>query len=234
MGHRQLQNPAPESSPEQKPSETSAATEFSPERKVTESSGSAADLRPDQLRGLDALLKGATHAGAGTAAGVTDRTIRNWLVEPGFAAVYRGAKEALWKEAMGLLNAATSRAVQALTNAMEQDRNIGAGVRAASIVLRESGRAIEVESILDRVGELEGLLQDAIAVNHPGRGEVDSRKDPSSYPPLYGSYPAGVAAARESEADRDLAESGPEGDEDYGPGFAPGHHPAEDLDPIPA
>ena len=102
-----------------------------------------AHLTPKQHKTMVALLAHPTVAEAAEAVGVGESTVRRWLKDPAFERAYRAERSRALEGAIASLQAASSRAVEAL------ERNLDCGVpsvevRAAQAIL---GRAFEGETI---------------------------------------------------------------------------------------
>ena len=122
---------------------------------------------------MAALLTERTHALAAEKAQVAEQTLRRWLAtDRAFLAAYRAARRAVMDGVVGRLQQAGAAAVDAL------ERNLTCGkpadeVRAAVAVLAHAARGLEVADLLERVEELERLLDqgesDAVP---PAAGQV--------------------------------------------------------------
>ncbi len=71
-------------------------------------------LKPRQLRALDALMASPTIAAASHLCAVSERTLRRWLQEPGFAAAYRAARLELHEQTSARLQGVAADAVDVL------------------------------------------------------------------------------------------------------------------------
>lgn len=105
---------------------------------------------------IAALLTSGTIEKAAAACGISERTLRNWLQEPGFRANYRKARRKLLDDAVLELQHAAKSAVVTLVTHMQGDKP-GPAVRAAQIVLDQTFRGTEV---LDLFEELEQLREE--------------------------------------------------------------------------
>jgi hypothetical protein len=83
---------------------------------------------------LAALLMHPTIAAAATAAGVNERTLREWLREPGFKAAYAEARAEVLERTVARLLRASESAVRTLEAALDAEKTADA-VRAARIIL---------------------------------------------------------------------------------------------------
>ncbi len=103
---------------------------------------------------IAALLTEPTHAAAAVKAGVSEATLHRWLRHPEFQAAYRLARRGIVESAIGRLQQATGRAVEAL------ERNLtcghaGSEIRAALGVLDQALKAVELIDLAGRIEELE-------------------------------------------------------------------------------
>src|SRR5262249_27241768 len=106
-----------------------------------------------------ALLTEPTHAAAATKAGVSEATLHRWLRLPEFQAAYRQARRSIVETAIGRLQQATGKAVEAL------ERNLacqhpGSEIRAALGILDHAVKAVELLDVIERVEELEHLMEE--------------------------------------------------------------------------
>jgi hypothetical protein len=103
---------------------------------------------------IAALLTEPTHAAAAAKAGVSEATVQRWLRDPAFAAAYRAARRAVVESAVGRLQQAAAKAVDAL------ERNLtcgqaGAEIRAAVAVLDKAAWGVEFLDMAARLEDLE-------------------------------------------------------------------------------
>jgi hypothetical protein len=89
-----------------------------------------------------ALLAEPTIEAAATKAGVSTRTLKNWLTEPAFAAAYRRARRGLVEAAIGRIQAATGQAVDTLLAVAKSGAKDGDRVRAAVALLDHALRGL--------------------------------------------------------------------------------------------
>ena len=113
-------------------------------------------LSAAQERALLALLSERTVEDAATASKVGRRTLWRWLREPVFSGAYRTLRAEAVSVAVGRLQQASAKAVDALTNALE-DSNAPAAVKvtAATKILDLALRGCEIEELKRRIAELE-------------------------------------------------------------------------------
>lgn len=112
-----------------------------------------------QKRVLAALLTSPSKAAAAEAAGVTVRTVQNYLSDPAFREEYQSALEDVVMDAAKQAKQALSPAISALREIVE-DRGEDAQARigAARAVLSGGLKLIETADILTRLKELESVV----------------------------------------------------------------------------
>lgn len=106
---------------------------------------------------ISALLTHPTIVEAAQAAGVSEKTIRNWLKDAAFLRDFRATRSRVVEHAIAQLQTATSRAVETL------ERNLtcgtpGAEIRAAATILERSVAAVELWDLAERLEQLEQTL----------------------------------------------------------------------------
>lgn len=106
------------------------------------------------------LARGTTTDKTGEAVGVSGRTIRRWLEDPGFQADVETARQALLGEAVRALAGAARDAVTALQGALTDD-SPGIRVRAASVLLNALPGLTEHYALEQRIAALEDALAQA-------------------------------------------------------------------------
>jgi hypothetical protein len=123
-----------------------------------------------------ALLTAGTIARAAEQAGIAERTLRNWLREPEFAALYRARRLQVVEHAVGILQSASLSAVLALVRNLTCGKP-GAEIAAAHHLLEHSLQAIQEFDVLSRLEALEQKAQqganhayDGAAQNGEARG----------------------------------------------------------------
>ena len=114
-----------------------------------------------QLRALAALLTEPNQEEAAKKAGVSSRTIRNYLTDPEFSGAYRAAHEQLVTDATQQIQRGLSSAVNTLRE-ISEDPNAGktARVSAARALLEHGLRYTEAVNILDRLQALEDATKE--------------------------------------------------------------------------
>jgi hypothetical protein len=118
---------------------------------------------------IAALLTERTIEEAADRAGVSARTLKNWLAEPDFCAAYRAARRQLVEGAVGRLQEASGKAVDALV-ALLDCGHAPTRARAAMGILERSVRAIETTDLMERLEAMERRLSE-MAKGKVGDGE---------------------------------------------------------------
>ncbi len=103
---------------------------------------------------IAALLSSPSITAAAGKLGISELTLRRWLEEPAFAKAYRQARAQIVEHAIGVLQQTTSRAVTTLFEALGCD-SPATRVRAASVLLERSLKAVELSEIMSRLDALE-------------------------------------------------------------------------------
>ena len=103
---------------------------------------------------IAALLTEPTHAAAAAKAGVGEATLQRWLRDPEFLASYRAARRMVIEGAVGRLQRASEKAVEAL------ERNLtcgqaGAEIRAATAIIDAAIKGVDQLDVVYRVVVLE-------------------------------------------------------------------------------
>ena len=103
-----------------------------------------------------ALLSHRTTEEAARAVNVSTKTLLRWTKEPEFDVAYRTAKRAAFGQSIARLHHLSSAAVSTLGKVMlDAGTPPSTKVRAADSILNHTIKAIEIEDIEARVGELE-------------------------------------------------------------------------------
>jgi hypothetical protein len=110
--------------------------------------GDGSRLTRKQEATIAALLNSRTVKAAAEKAGVAERTLRNWLQIPGFAAAYRSARRQLVEQAIGRIQGATGQAVNTLLTVAKSGARDGDRVRAAIALLDHAFRGMELADVL--------------------------------------------------------------------------------------
>jgi hypothetical protein len=119
--------------------------------------GHGEKLTRKQDDAIAALLSTATIKEAADATKIGVATLYRWLQLPEFAAAYRAARREVVEHAITELQSATSEAVATLRRNLNC-RNEAVEVRAASIVLEQAIKGVELMDLQERVEKLEALL----------------------------------------------------------------------------
>jgi hypothetical protein len=105
---------------------------------------------------IAALLTQRNIEEAAKAAGISARTLLRWLKLAEFQTAYREARRTAYSQAVAKLQqGATAAATTLLKVMLDQTTPASVKVRAAECVMTHSSKAIEIEDIETRVGELE-------------------------------------------------------------------------------
>jgi hypothetical protein len=117
---------------------------------------------------ISALLAEPTIAAAATKAGISESTLLRWMAEPGFRSRLRAARRSVVEGAIGRLQAAATKAVEAL------ERNLTCGtpaveVGAAKSILDQAIKAVELVDLAERVDQLEQAAEQAVEREKGGR-----------------------------------------------------------------
>ena len=110
---------------------------------------------------IAALLETTTITAAAQRTGVAEKSLRNWLKDPDFAAAYRDARRAMVTHASDRLAKSCQEAVNALSDIMQHSENDAPRVTAARAILDYAYRAVEIDDLAARVERLEALLKEA-------------------------------------------------------------------------
>jgi hypothetical protein len=107
---------------------------------------------------IAALLCTGTIEQAAQKAGICERTLKNWLATPDFAAAYRAARQQVVEHVVGVMQSTCMKALETL------ERNMSCGkaateVVAAGKILEHSLGAVELFELAGRVAELEQKIQ---------------------------------------------------------------------------
>ena len=125
---------------------------------MTPSNGHGEKLTRKQEQAVAALLEQPTVLRAATVAGVSERTLRLWLKDPGFRAAYGAARRQLLEHALARLHKASAKAVGALVKALRADKD-GDRIRAALGILDRATAGYELLDVLDRIESLEAVAR---------------------------------------------------------------------------
>ncbi len=107
---------------------------------------------------LAALLQHPTIALAAKATGVSEKTMWRWLQREDFQKRYREAQRSLVDGAIGELQAAMTEAVRTLRNNLTCG-NAFAENTAATTIIAQALKAVEIQGLEQRVERLEELLK---------------------------------------------------------------------------
>lgn len=109
-----------------------------------------------QQRALTALLSTPSKAAAARAAGISDRTLRDYLADPTFRAAYEKAFGDMVEDATQQAKQSLSPAISTLREIVEdKEEDAQARISAARAILSNAIKLIETTDILTRLSELE-------------------------------------------------------------------------------
>lgn len=113
-------------------------------------------MTPRQQKALAALLTSPSRAAAAEAAGITTRTLQNYLSDPVFRAAYRDAFGNMVEEATRQAQQAISPALSTLREIVgDREEDAQARISAARAILSHGIKLTETTDILNRLQELE-------------------------------------------------------------------------------
>ena len=114
-------------------------------------------MTPNHQRALDGLLTCPTKKQAAAAAGITDRTLRTYLADPGFQAEYRKAVAGVVEDATRQAQDALNPAITALRCIVEDEgEKSGNRIAAARTLLEYGLKLTEFNDILRDLMDAEG------------------------------------------------------------------------------
>ncbi|MHB9110128.1 MAG: hypothetical protein ACYDCO_24010 [Armatimonadota bacterium] len=108
---------------------------------------------------IAALLETNTITAAAQRVGVAEKSLRNWLKDPDFAAEYRDARRSLVTQASDRLAKSCQEAVNTLNDIMQHSENDAPRVTAARAILDYAYKAVELDDLAARLERLEALLE---------------------------------------------------------------------------
>ena len=109
-----------------------------------------------QQKALAALLTSPSKAAAAKAAGISPRTLRDYLADPEFQTAYRDAFGNMVEDATRQAQQAISPALSTLREIVEdREEDAQARISAARAILSHSVKLTETTDVLNRLAELE-------------------------------------------------------------------------------
>ena len=112
-----------------------------------------------QQKALAALLTTSSKAAAARAAGISDRTLRDYLSDPTFRAAYEKAFGDMVEDATRQAKQSLSPALSTLREIVEdKGEDTQARISAARAILSNGIKLIETADILNRLRELEDIV----------------------------------------------------------------------------
>src|SRR5262245_13827649 len=136
-----------------------------------------------QEAAIAALLSEPTHAGAAQKAGVGEATLQRWLRDADFQAAYRQARRAVVDCAVGRLQQAAQKAVDALERNLDAEKP-DVQVRAALGLLDHVWKGLDAADLLAEVADLKRQVEEM------GRGQRDRQAEAEEAPGA-GGQPSG-------------------------------------------
>ena len=117
-------------------------------------------MTPRQQKALAALLTSPSRAAAAEAAGITTRTLQNYLSDSEFQAAYRDAFGNMVEDATRQAQQAISPALSALLEVVKDgEEDAQARISAARAILSHGIKLTETTDILNRLQELETAME---------------------------------------------------------------------------
>lgn len=117
-------------------------------------------MTPKQNKVLAALLTAPSKAAAAQAAGISPRTLRDYLADPTFRQEYQKAFAGLVEDATRQAQQAIAPALSTLREVVEDsNENAQARISAAKSILEYSMKLTEKTDILTRLDELERTIR---------------------------------------------------------------------------
>jgi hypothetical protein len=114
-------------------------------------------LTPTQEQAILALMNEPTVTRAAELVQVDPRTIYRWLETPEFASAFRRTRREAFAQAMAATQKYAGLAVNSLAKVMsDANANPQARVAAASALLKFSRESLEIDSLVERIEQLEG------------------------------------------------------------------------------
>ena len=116
-------------------------------------------LTPKQNKVLAALLTSPNKSAAAKAAGISPRTLRDYLADEEFQAEYKRVFSGLVEDATRQAQQALSLAIGTLLEIVEdKEQDATARISAARAILSHGVKLVEITDILSKLQELEGIV----------------------------------------------------------------------------
>ncbi len=106
---------------------------------------------------VTALLANGTLTEAAAACGLAERTLKRWLKDPEFLALYRAARRRHLEQAVGRLQAVSTKAVAKLEKLLDCG-HLATEVKAATTILDRALGGTVLTDVTEKVEELEQAL----------------------------------------------------------------------------
>ena len=104
------------------------------------------------------MLASPSVVAAAKACGVTSKTAHQWLLQPGVTQALKMARQKMLDDSMHTLQQCSQFAVSALLRNVSKDAPPAMQIRAAEIILEYALKYTQIETLAERVTELEALL----------------------------------------------------------------------------
>src|SRR5262245_51915165 len=129
---------------------------------------------------LAALLSTTSIEKAAQKAGLSERTLHNWLADPEFLGAYRDARRQVVEGAVTRLQKAAGAAVRCLKRNLTCG-NAGAEIRAALGILDHAVKAVEVMDLAQQLAELKREIEEVRrhGVSDPAAGGDPAAEEPA-------------------------------------------------------
>jgi len=119
--------------------------------------GHGEKLNRKQEAAIAALLQRTTIRAAAAAVPVNEKTLRDWLKLPHFAAAFRDARRQVVEAAIARVQQLTGKATDALDAALDS-QDVSEKIRAAALVLKHTIGGIDTADTMARLEEMERQL----------------------------------------------------------------------------
>lgn len=115
-------------------------------------------LTSKQQQAVLCLMAHSTIAGAAQAAGISERTLRNWLADDTFNAAYRQAQSVSMGQSLDTLLGAAHKAIETLLDLLNSPRDT-VRLQAARVLLEQSLVGYEKRILTERIEAIEKAQQ---------------------------------------------------------------------------
>jgi hypothetical protein len=128
--------------------------------------GHGEKLSRKQESAIAAMLTERTIGDAARKAKVSERALRNWLAQPAFRDAFRNARAELLTQTVGRLLDSTGKAVETLVKELDGEKGSDR-IKAATAILDRALEGTQLLDVVDRVKELETLMQEIRGERQP-------------------------------------------------------------------